>query len=104
MKSLRSFFETIKVEHTLFALPFAYATLFLVAGGWPRAHDFIWITVAMVAARTVGMALNRIIDARIDANNPRTAAAPSPPADCPAPRPGGLRHSPLPSMSTRSSS
>jgi 4-hydroxybenzoate polyprenyltransferase len=73
MNSLRSFFETIKVEHTLFALPFAYTTLFLVAGGWPRAHDFAWITLAMVSARTVGMALNRIIDARIDANNPRTA-------------------------------
>lgn len=73
MKSIHSFFETIKVEHTLFALPFAYATLFLVAGGWPRAHDFAWITLAMVSARTVGMALNRIIDARIDANNPRTA-------------------------------
>lgn len=72
MKSLRSFFETIRVEHTLFALPFAYATLFLVAGGWPRAHDFIWITVAMVSARTVGMALNRIIDAKIDQKNPRT--------------------------------
>ena len=74
MNSLRSFFETIRVEHTLFALPFAYATLFLVAGGWPTGHDFLWITVAMVTARTVGMALNRIIDARIDANNPRTAA------------------------------
>ncbi len=74
MNSLRSFFETIRVEHTLFALPFAYATLFLVARGWPSAHDFLWITVAMVAARTVGMALNRIIDARIDANNPRTAS------------------------------
>jgi 4-hydroxybenzoate polyprenyltransferase len=73
LKSLCSFFETIKVEHTVFALPFAYATLFLVSGGWPKAHDFIWITVAMAAARTVGMALNRIIDARIDANNPRTA-------------------------------
>jgi 4-hydroxybenzoate polyprenyltransferase len=73
MNSLRSYFETIKVEHTLFALPFAYATLFLAAGGWPRLHDFAWITVAMVTARTVGMALNRIIDARIDAKNPRTA-------------------------------
>jgi len=73
VNSLRSFFETIRVEHTLFALPFAYATLFLVAGGWPRAHDFVWITVAMDGARTVGMALNRIIDARIDARNPRTA-------------------------------
>jgi len=73
MKSLRSFFETIRVEHTIFALPFAYATLFLVAQGWPSAHDFIWITVAMAGARTVGMGLNRIIDARIDARNPRTS-------------------------------
>ena len=85
MKSLRSFLETIRVEHTLFALPFAYATLFLVAGGWPRAHDFAWITVAMVGARTVGMALNRIIDANIDARNPRTAgrAIPAGPPDQP---------------------
>jgi 4-hydroxybenzoate polyprenyltransferase len=73
LNSIRSFFETIRVEHTIFALPFAYATLFLVAGGWPAAHDFIWITVAMVSGRTVGMALNRIIDAAIDARNPRTA-------------------------------
>lgn len=73
MKSLRSFFETIRVEHTIFALPFAYATLFLVAGGWPRLHDFIWVTVAMAGARTVGMGLNRIIDAAIDARNPRTS-------------------------------
>jgi len=73
VKSLASFLETIRVEHTVFALPFAYATLFLAAGGWPRLHDFVWITVAMVGARTVGMALNRIIDTRIDANNPRTA-------------------------------
>ncbi|HET6347684.1 MAG TPA: UbiA-like polyprenyltransferase [Candidatus Krumholzibacteria bacterium] len=73
MKSLRSFFETIRVEHTLFALPFAYATLFLASGGWPTLHDVIWITVAMATGRTMGMALNRIIDARIDALNPRTA-------------------------------
>ncbi len=72
MKSLRSFLETIRVEHTLFALPFAYATLFLVSHGWPRAHDFIWVTIAMVTGRTVGMGLNRIIDAAIDARNPRT--------------------------------
>ena len=73
MNSLREFFETIRVEHTLFALPFAYATLFLVEGGWPRGHYLIWITLAMVGARTVGMAANRLIDAGIDARNPRTA-------------------------------
>ena len=65
--------ETIRIEHTLFALPFAYATLFLVEAGWPRGHHLIWITVAMVAARTVGMAANRLVDSEIDARNPRTA-------------------------------
>jgi 4-hydroxybenzoate polyprenyltransferase len=74
MKSLRSFLETIRVEHTVFALPFAYATLFLVARGWPSLYDFIWVTVAMVGGRTAGMGLNRVIDARIDATNPRTAS------------------------------
>jgi 4-hydroxybenzoate polyprenyltransferase len=73
VKSLRSFLETIRVEHTLFALPFAYATLFLVSGGWPSAHTFVWISLAMVTGRTVGMGLNRIIDAAVDARNPRTA-------------------------------
>jgi 4-hydroxybenzoate polyprenyltransferase len=73
MNSLRDYFETIRVEHTVFARPFAYATLFLVEGGWPRGHYLIWITVAMVAARTIGMAANRLIDAAIDARNPRTA-------------------------------
>jgi 4-hydroxybenzoate polyprenyltransferase len=73
MKSLREFLDTIRVEHTVFALPFAYATLFLVEAGWPRGHYLLWITVAMVAARTVGMAANRLADAGIDARNPRTA-------------------------------
>jgi 4-hydroxybenzoate polyprenyltransferase len=71
--SLREFLETIRVEHTVFALPFAYATLFLASGGWPSAGDLLWITVAMAAGRTVGMAANRVIDAGIDARNPRTA-------------------------------
>lgn len=71
--SLREFLETIRIEHTVFALPFAYATLFLASGGWPSIGDLIWITVAMAAGRTVGMASNRLIDAEIDAKNPRTA-------------------------------
>src|SRR5262245_37609576 len=74
MKSLREFFQTIRVEHTIFALPFAYATLFLAERGWPSAAHLLWITVAMVAGRTVGMAANRVIDAEIDARNPRTAS------------------------------
>jgi len=71
--SIKEFFETIKVEHTIFALPFAYMTLFLVEGGWPRPGVFGWITLAMVTGRTFGMAANRLIDARADARNPRTA-------------------------------
>ena len=74
MRSLREFLQTIRVEHTIFALPFAYATLFLAERGWPTAWNALWITVAMVAGRTVGMAANRVIDAEVDAKNPRTAS------------------------------
>ena len=63
----------VKIEHTVFALPFAYVGAFLAVGGVPTAHDLLWITVAMVGARSLAMALNRLIDAEIDAANPRTA-------------------------------
>ena len=76
MKAVRSFFELIKFEHTIFALPFAYLGMLLAARGWPGWPHFIWITVAMAAARTLAMALNRLIDLRQDALNPRTAARP----------------------------
>lgn len=69
----RRFGRLIKFEHSIFALPFAYAAAFLAAGGVPGFWRMFWITVAMVAARSLGMALNRLIDARIDALNPRTA-------------------------------
>ena len=64
----------VKIEHTLFALPFAYVGAFLAVDGVPSAHDLLWVTAAMVGARSLAMALNRLIDARIDALNPRTAA------------------------------
>jgi len=67
------FASLVKIEHTVFALPFAYVGAFLAAGGVPAAGDLVWITVAMVGARSLAMALNRLIDARIDARNPRTA-------------------------------
>src|SRR6202011_18254 len=67
------FARLVKVEHTVFALPFAYVGAFLARGGVPSAHDLAWITVAMVGARSLAMALNRLIDAGIDARNPRTA-------------------------------
>jgi 4-hydroxybenzoate polyprenyltransferase len=69
----------IKFEHTIFALPFAYLGMLLAApNGSPTWHEFLWITAAMAAARTVGMGANRIIDRSIDANNPRTAERPLP--------------------------
>jgi 4-hydroxybenzoate polyprenyltransferase len=67
------FTEEIKVEHSVFALPFAVATSFIVFSGWPNDWAFAWIVVGMVSARTLGMATNRLIDAEIDARNPRTA-------------------------------
>ncbi len=73
MSKLRVFFEMIKFEHTLFALPFAYLGAFLAAGGVPSVSKLVWITLAMIGARTAAMSLNRLIDRHIDARNPRTA-------------------------------
>jgi len=67
------FARLVKIEHTVFALPFAYVGAFLAVNGSPGWHDLLWITVAMVGARSLAMALNRLIDARLDARNPRTA-------------------------------
>ena len=69
----RLFLSLVKFEHTIFALPFAYIGAFLAVDGVPSAADLLWITVAMVGARSLAMALNRLIDAGIDARNPRTA-------------------------------
>ena len=69
---LRVLLEMIKWEHTVFALPFAYAGMLAAPVPFSFSNLF-WITVAMIGARTAGMTLNRIIDAAIDARNPRTA-------------------------------
>jgi 4-hydroxybenzoate polyprenyltransferase len=63
----------IKVEHTLFALPFAFMGMLLAARGWPPWRTVGWIVVAMVGARSAAMGWNRLVDRRIDAANPRTA-------------------------------
>ncbi len=63
----------VRLEHSVFALPYAYAGALLAAMGLPSWSALIWITVAMVGARTLAMGLNRLIDAEIDARNPRTA-------------------------------
>jgi 4-hydroxybenzoate polyprenyltransferase len=62
----------IKWEHSVFALPFALCGAMLAAGGVPRAHQLLWIIVAMVAARSAAMSFNRLADVSIDAANPRT--------------------------------
>jgi 4-hydroxybenzoate polyprenyltransferase len=69
----RRFYSLVKFEHTVFALPFAYVGAFLAVDGVPSAHDLLWITVAMVGARSLAMGLNRLIDAGLDGRNPRTA-------------------------------
>jgi 4-hydroxybenzoate polyprenyltransferase len=69
----RRFASLVKLEHTVFALPFAYVGMLLGAGEVPGAADWLWITLAMVGARTLAMGLNRLIDAELDARNPRTA-------------------------------
>ena len=67
------FARLVKFEHTVFALPFAYVGAFLAVNAVPSAHDLLWITVAMVGARSLAMGLTRLIDAGLDARNPRTA-------------------------------
>jgi 4-hydroxybenzoate polyprenyltransferase len=69
----RRFASLVKIEHTVFALPFAYVGALLCVNRIPSAHDLVWITLAMIGARSLAMGLNRLIDAAIDARNPRTA-------------------------------
>jgi 4-hydroxybenzoate polyprenyltransferase len=73
LRSTRVTLEMIKWEHSVFALPFALMGAVLAAGGWPAWRTLGWIVVCMVAARTAAMAFNRLVDARLDAANPRTA-------------------------------
>ncbi|HWI52753.1 MAG TPA: UbiA-like polyprenyltransferase [Symbiobacteriaceae bacterium] len=69
---VKTFAELVRFEHTIFNLPFAYLGAFAAAGGWPTWAQVLWITVAMVGARSAAMGMNRIFDAEIDAKTPRT--------------------------------
>ncbi len=64
--------EMIKLEHTVFALPFALSGLLLASAAWPSPETVFWTIVAFAGARAASMTLNRLIDAKIDARNPRT--------------------------------
>jgi len=72
LRSLRTTFEMIKWEHSIFVLPFALCGAMLAAHGLPSGRQLAWIVVAMVSARSAAMAFNRLADASIDAANPRT--------------------------------
>jgi len=73
---IRTVLEMIKFEHSVFALPFALVGALLAARfsrhSWPTLHQILWIVVAMVAARSAAMTINRIVDLRYDKENPRT--------------------------------
>src|SRR6201985_3926312 len=72
-KSAAVTLEMIKWEHSIFALPCAPTGAGLAAGGWPSLRVLGWIIVCMVAARSAAMAFNRLVDAKLDAANPRTS-------------------------------
>ena len=73
MNKLAIFLKEIRIEHTLFALPFAYVGAVFAARGLPSWQAVLWITLAVFGARTAAMAANRYFDRDIDARNPRTA-------------------------------
>ncbi|MDB5028916.1 MAG: 4-hydroxybenzoate polyprenyltransferase [Candidatus Eremiobacteraeota bacterium] len=73
MSAIKLFLRDIRVEHTLFALPFAYVGAVMAARGLPSWWQLAWITLAVVGARTAAMAANRYFDKEMDAANPRTA-------------------------------
>lgn len=73
LRNLKITLEMIKIEHTLFALPFAFLGAVLAAQGLPSLNRIFWIIAAMVGARSAAMAFNRLVDRKYDAENPRTS-------------------------------
>src|SRR5512134_129076 len=72
LRRIGVYLEMIKVAHTVFALPFALMGAFLAAGGMPRGKTIFYIVLAMIGGRSAAMGFNRVVDAEIDARNPRT--------------------------------
>jgi 4-hydroxybenzoate polyprenyltransferase len=72
MSKLGLIFRMIKVEHSVFALPFALISALVAAKGLPDWRTLLWIIVAMVSARSCAMAFNRLSDVKFDRQNPRT--------------------------------
>src|SRR5574341_565209 len=72
LNKIKIILEMIKFEHTIFALPFAFTGALLAAGGLPTWEQALWITVAMIGARSAAMGFNRWADRKFDEENPRT--------------------------------
>ena len=72
-RQLKIVLEMVKIEHTVFALPFAFMSALLALRGWPDIKQIVWIMLAMVGARSAAMAFNRLVDLPFDSRNPRTA-------------------------------
>lgn len=75
-KNFAVFCRMVKIEHSIFALPFAYSGAFLAARGWPDPWTLVLLTLAMVGIRSFAMAFNRVVDLEYDRKNPRTAKWP----------------------------
>lgn len=73
LKNFKHTLEMVKFSHSIFALPFALSSLFFAVGGWPDWSLFLLVVLCMIFARNTAMAFNRVVDAKIDAKNPRTA-------------------------------
>ena len=73
IEKISLYLRMIRFSHSIFALPFAFTAALIAASGIPSMGQALWITLAMIGARSGAMGLNRIIDRKIDADNPRTA-------------------------------
>src|SRR5262245_40116617 len=76
LRSLLVTFRMIKIEHSVFALPFALVSALVAAGGIPKVSQLLWILLSMVSARSCAMAFNRLADLKFDRLNPRTSKWP----------------------------
>ena len=72
LKKIKILLEDIKIQHTIFALPFALMSAFIASNGVPPSDKLLWILLAMVGARSSAMSFNRIADVDYDRENPRT--------------------------------
>ena len=76
MSKLSAHINNIALHHSVFALPFAYMGLFLAAKGIPTFHDFLWVTLAMIGARSSALAMDNLVDLKFDKQQNRMSKRP----------------------------